>query len=171
MARKAKCKGCSVELEAGHKKIHKGKKYCDDCYETVTKDDDKEVSDYKLLIDTICKYFTIDKPTGLILKQIKEYKDTYGYFDSGIGYTLWYMKEIEGIRFDEVKYGIARVKYYYEKAEAYFMQQSMIRESMENHIPEENNKVVVIKNNKIQKNERKSFTLNIDDLLSREGEV
>lgn len=164
MARKSKCKGegCEKELTKEEKYIDSGKSYCKDCYDKISHEKDN----YKILIGTICQYFRINEPTGLMVKQIKQYKTEYGYSNSGIGYTLWYLKEIEGKSFNETKYGIALVKYNYEKARNYFEQQQRIQSSV--NVEEVKVKQVKLKLNEVYKKNNDKFTFDINELLGGE---
>jgi hypothetical protein len=103
-----------------------------------------------------------------MVKQIKDYKEQYNYSYNGMTYCLWYIKEIERKPFNEIKYGIAYIKYYYEKAKEYYDQQSIISKSVSVEKPVENTKVITLKTNKINK---KSDELLFDfNSLFKEGE-
>ena len=104
MSRLATCKGCGLKVggnTGNARDKYAGKIYCISCYEKAKRDGEE----YKKLIETICDYYKIDKPTGLMLKQIKEYKNDYNYTYGGMAYTLWYMNVIEQKEFI-VKYGV-----------------------------------------------------------------
>ena len=118
------CKGCDKQLLPEEKYTYSNKAYCLVCY---TKKFEEHES-YTLLLKTICDYFNLDSCTGLMLKQIKQYKDEFTYSYDGMSYTLWYCKEILKKQFIE-KYGIALLKYEYENAKKYFEQQSVIQQS------------------------------------------
>lgn len=151
------CKGCESKITKEDKYMYSGKAYCKKCYDTKL----AEAEDYKKLINVVCQYFKIDAPTGLLIKQIKDYKDQYNYTYSGIGYCLWYVKDIERRNFD-IKFGIALVKYYYEKAKEYYEQQNRISQSINIEKPIEKIKTITIKNNK---NKKKNILIDIDSLL------
>lgn len=157
MPRLSKCKDCGKELVKEDKYKYSNKTYCRGCY-------DKHIYEnqmYNQLISNICKYFDIDKPTGLILKQIKEYKDKFDYTYSGIEYSLWYITQILNKSL-ELKYGIALVKYEYENAKEYFTKQQNIKKSIENNEIKIKDVVKTIKIKK--KNKFKNFSINIDNL-------
>lgn len=126
MARLSSCKGCNKQLEPEEKYIHCSKTYCSICYEKVK----RESEEYKQLIKYICDNYEIDRPTGLMLKQIKEYKDEYSYTYGGISYTLWYLKEIQNKEFITM-YGVSLVKFCYDEAKNYYLHQEEIKKSME----------------------------------------
>lgn len=160
MGRLAKCKGCSKELQKEERHVHSSKTYCINCYNIKI----KESEDYENLIAYVCKCFNQPKPTGLILKQIKDYKESFDYTYAGIHYCLWYLVEIKNMKLD-IKYGIGIVKFEYEKARDYFLQQQNIKQSAQMQVSEP---VEVVRSVKI-KNKRKidnRFLINIDDLLS-----
>lgn len=154
MARLSKCKSCGIELQKKDRNVYSGKTYCKKCYDLKV----SEKNQYNNLIKTICNYFEINKPTGLILKQIKDYKEQFDYTYSGMQYTLWYCKDILGKSF-EIKYGIALVKYQYENSKDYFLKQQQINKSVVDFKIKE-----VVKKVKINKSNRKSFTINLDEL-------
>lgn len=160
MARKSICKGCGKQVEKEDKHVHSGKSYCIDCFTPIK----EEAESYKTLISCICEYFEIDAPTSLIMQQIKQYKEQFNYSNSGIHYTLWYLKEIENKSFDEVKYGIALVKFNYDNAKAYHTQQARTTKSMENHVPENRVKKVKINTENLQSSSKK-FTLDLDQFV------
>ena len=90
MARLSTCKGCGKKLQPEEKYIHASKTYCEECYKKI----ERESTEYKQLIEFICNNYELDKPTGFMLKQIKELKTEYGYSYAAMTYTLWYCKEI-----------------------------------------------------------------------------
>lgn len=159
MARLSKCKECSKELKTDERFIYSNKTYCKNCYDIKI----KEKNDYDNLVSWICTYFNQNVPNGLILKQIKEYKDKYEYTYSGIHYCLWYLTEIKGIKL-EIKYGIGLVKFEYENAKNYFLQQQNIKESVKFVKPIEVTRTVKIKTNK---NVDSKFLIDIDELISK----
>jgi len=111
------------------------------------------------LLKTICDYFKIDVVTGLMLKQIKQYKTEFNYTYNGMIYTLWYTKEILNKNFI-TQYGIALIKYEYENAENYYLQQSKIQESVE--VGEEKIKYITIKK---QPKQTSNFLIDIDKII------
>jgi NAD-dependent SIR2 family protein deacetylase len=159
MAKKgiSKCKNCEQEFPTSGMIIYSNKKYCKSCGEKKL----QESEQYNTLIKTICIYFNIEVPTGLILKQIKQYKAEFQYEYTGMTYTLWYLKEIKRNSFEE-KYGIALIKYEYENAKNYFLQQQSIQNSVNNIKHEE--KIREIKVNSKKQN-RNLYLVNIDELL------
>lgn len=159
MARLSKCKGCGKILQSDEKYTYANKTYCSKCYDLKM----KEREDYDNLIQWICKYFNQVSPNGMILKQIKDYKETFQYTYAGITYCLWYLTEIKGIKL-EIKYGIGLVKFEYENAKNYFLQQQSIQNSVKNiEPPIQITRKVKMKTNR---NYNNKFLINIDEMIS-----
>ena len=162
--RSSTCKGCGVAITADESFVYSGKKYCKKCHDEKV-EGRKEYTD---LIITICEYFEIDKPTGLIFKHIKDYQEQFDYGYAGMQYTLWFCKFIKSYKFDP-KYGIACVKYEFENAKEYYMQQIKIQESVTTaNETEEYVKEITVN---VKKQERKSMLINIDELISKDGDM
>lgn len=156
------CKSCGKKIPTTEVMECSGKRYCIDCY-NIKKQEGQE---YKDLIKTICDYFEIEIPTGLIMKHVKEFKEQYNYTNGGMLYTLWYCKEVLNKQFDP-KYGLAIIKYEYKNAENYYLQQLKIQESVQASASlEEKVREVKIKS---KKNKRIPLLFNLDELIE-EGE-
>lgn len=159
MARLSTCKDCGIKLKPEEKHIHSSKVYCDKCYEKIMRDSDE----YKKLIKFICDNYLIETPTGLMLKQIKEYKTNYSYTYGGMTYTLWYIKEILNKEFI-VMYGVALIKYHYDEACNYYLHQEEIKKSMEINSKAEI-KTKVVKVNRSNNNTKNSSLIDLGSLL------
>lgn len=159
MARLSSCKGCGKQLQTEEKYIHGSKTYCAKCYEKMV----RESEEYKQLILYICANFNIERPTGLMLKQIKEYKNEYSYTYGGIIYTLWYAKEILDKELISM-YGISLVKYYYDDASRYYIQQDDIKKSM-NVNGKVEIKTKIVRVNRINKNTQNNSLIDIGSLM------
>lgn len=161
MPRTAKCKRCGKDLYPEERFKHNSKNYCKDCYEIIV----REAEDYKNLIEYICEIFEIDKPTGFILKQIKNYKEEFGYGYAGIQYTLWYCKEIEEFNFVP-KYGIYMVKQHFEDAKEYYNHQEKLLEKMKSLSKNDVHKINKIEEKSINSSSDNSSLVNITSLLN-----
>lgn len=157
MARLSTCKLCGCKLTKEEKYTHSNKTYCKSCYDAKI----KEFNEYNALVSSICKYFGEDKPTGLILKQIKDYKENFGYTYNGVSYCLWYITDILN-RTLEKKYGIALVKYEYENAKMYYNNQEKISNSVQNSNNETKEVMRKVKIN--NKSIKHKFLLNLDEV-------
>lgn len=159
MAKLSACKTCGKPLKPEEKHIHSSKTYCDVCYGKIIKDSDE----YKQLIKYICDNYEIDRPTGLMLKQIKEYKEDYQYTYGGMTYTLWYVKEIISKEFITM-YGVAIIKFYYDDAKQYFINQEEVKKSIELNAKAEI-KTKVVKVNRTNVNVKSNSLIDLGSLL------
>jgi predicted RNA-binding Zn-ribbon protein involved in translation (DUF1610 family) len=89
MARLSTCKGCGKKLQPEEKHIHSSKTYCEECFKKIERDS----TEYKQLIEFICNNYELEKPTGFMLKQIKELRTEYGYSYAAMTYTLLKRRE------------------------------------------------------------------------------
>lgn len=164
MARIPKCGRCEKQLLTKDERNKIGNRYyCSSCAVAI----EREKKEYKALIEQICQYYQLPVPTGLMFKQLKQYKNEAKYTYGGIQYTLWYCKEILNLSFDE-KYGLGMVGYKYKEAEEYFLSQQKIQNSIQDHTPAENNKVT-INLSKVYRNNTSNLLFNVDDLLNGGG--
>ncbi|MBU5331720.1 hypothetical protein KQI61_05885 [Anaerocolumna aminovalerica] len=160
MPRLASCKGCGKKLHPHEKFTHSSKSYCDVCYKKVTRDS----NEYKQLVEFICDNYKIEKPTGLMFKQIKDMKIENGYSYGGMTYTLWYCKEILMKQLN-VKYGVTLIKFYYDEAKNYYNEQERLIKQL-NELEDIELKTKVIKINKQTGNSTTNKSLiNLNDLL------
>ncbi len=106
----------------------------------------------------ICEYFDCDEPPGIIIAQIKKYKKVYDLSYSAIGYTLWYVKNILGDKFN-IKYGIYQVKNEYQNANKYFLEQQLLSEKAMNY--KEKERIVKLKT----KSKSNNYLIDLDKLV------
>ena len=164
MARLSTCKGCGKKLQPEEKHTHGSKTYCEDCFKKI----ERESTEYKQLIEFICENYCLERPTGFMLKQIKELKNEFNYSYAAMTYTLWYCKEILNKEFIE-KYGIALVKHYYEEARDYYSQQERMKEQMDK-IADADIKTKIVKKCTQQNNiNQNSSLINLRNLLEGGG--
>lgn len=159
MARLSTCKGCRKKLQPEEKYIHASKTYCEECYKKI----ERESTEYKQLIKFICDNYELDKPTGFILKQIKELKIEYGYSYAAMAYTLWYCKEILNKSLIE-KYGVALIKHYYDEAKDYYSQQEKLKEQI-NKLSDVKIKTKVVKKTSMNSNKKSASLIDLGNLL------
>lgn len=161
MARLSTCKKCEKKITKDEKYTHSNKTYCKECYDKIKSEQEQR----ELFIRTVCNYMNIESPTGIMLKQLKEYKLEFNYSYSGMNYTLWYFVNILG-KVPQTKYGLAFIKYHYHDARKYYEQQSKIKESLNNIEFEIKEKRVKIK--KKERSLRNDLLFNLNDLLKGE---
>lgn len=160
MARLSSCKGCDKKLLPEERHIHSSKIYCEECYSKI----ERESTEYKQLIEFICLNYDLERPTGFILKQIKEMKTEFHYSYAAMTYTLWYCKEVLNKGFIE-KYGVALIKHYYEEAKDYYTQQEKMRQQI-SQLSDVEIKTKVVTRTNIQFDKRKDNSLiNLYSLL------
>lgn len=159
MARLSECKSCGKKLQPEEKYIHSSKSYCKECYQKILQESDE----YKQLIEFICINYEIERPTGFMLKQIKDMRTDFGWSYAAMTYTLWYCKEILGKQLNE-KYGVALVKHFYDEASDYYSQQEQIKNKME-QLKDVEIKTKVVKQNNINRINTSSSLVNLESLL------
>jgi len=114
-----KCKYCEgwVDKKLDHEKTSKGY-YHRQCYEITSTDGQH----YKELIAFICESFNMQKPTMLIVSQIKNLKEKKGMKYKGMEMTIKYLLEVKGFEFSEIhSSGIQMVEWYYEQTKQHYM--------------------------------------------------
>lgn len=159
MARLSTCKGCGKKLKPEEKYMHSSKPYCKKCFENI----ERESSEYKQLIDFICENYDLDRPTGFMLKQIKEYKNDYGFSYAAMTYTLWYCKEILNKSLIE-KYGVVLIKHYYDEAKEYYSQQEKLKEQV-NKLSDVKKKTKLVNRSSMRTKTKSASLINLGDLL------
>jgi hypothetical protein len=132
MARQVKCPYCEQKFDKEEAYEYKKKYYHPKCFEQW----EQEKTHRQELIKYICELFRIDAPTGIILKQIKDFQEDYKYKLKGMELALRYFHETLGNRPQEGS-GIGIVPFVYEDAKNYYIKQMKISESIENHKDEE----------------------------------
>ena len=155
MGRLSICKLCGKKITKEEKYMYSNKAYCKECYNIKL----KEHEEYLNLIGGICSYFSINKPTGLILKQLKDYKEKFDFEYKWISYCLWYVTDILNKQLD-IKFGIAIVKYEYENAKKYYNEQLEIKNSIKIEKPKEVVRKVTINNTSI----KNKLLINLDEV-------
>ena len=152
MARLVKCPYCENQLSKDEAYEYKKKYYHVKCFETWQ----NEKEDRKNLIDYICKIYRLDAPTGMILKQIKDFQENYKYRLKGMELALRYFHDTLGNRPLEGQ-GIGIIPFIYEDAKNDYMKQMKIAESLQNLDKKEEITVYIDPN----KNKRRSKKIDI----------
>ena len=127
MARLYKCYGdCGGKYEKESLIVHSNnKKYCSSCLEKML----KEQSDINRLYNKIKILYNVSYPTGLMLKQIKEYKEVNGYTYRGMELTLDYCKETLNLDFKSTM-GVGIIPHQYERAKEHYIEK---QNKLKNH--------------------------------------
>lgn len=160
MTKQVKCPDCGMMNDKENTIQHSNRYYCKECYKIRS----ENVDGYKRLISYICKLYRIDKPTGIILRQIKEFKSDYKFTDDGIYMTLkYYYDLLDNAVIDGV--GIGIVPYYYEKAKQQYLTLLKIEDQSEEYVEDEKKviRVDIEKRNGILDNFKKK-SINFDGI-------
>lgn len=164
MARQVKCPKCNKLNNKEDTETINNRYYCKTCAEEVQAEKDTNKSDWDLLFDYICKIYNISKPSGMMFKQLKEFRnEPYNYTNSGMYATLRYYHETLGNDVLEGA-GLGIIPYYYEKTKQHYLNISKVEESLEVYQPSEDKhvKVDLSYRNKLIKAQQK--VLNYDDI-------
>lgn len=124
---KVKCPYCEQKLDKDEAITHKKRYYHEECLITW----EKEKQHRKDLIEYICELYNIEVPTGIILKQIKDFQENYKYKLTGIELALKYFHETlrKPVRDGD---GIGIVPFIYEDAKKHYLMKLKVENSLEN---------------------------------------
>jgi hypothetical protein len=101
--------------------IEKSRRYAHQkCYEENQETYSQEELDYKELEDYIKKLFNKNVVPARVKKQIKDYKEEYGYTSSGILKTLYWWYELKNNSTEKANEGIGIVPFIYDDAKDYY---------------------------------------------------
>ncbi len=133
MGRLVKCPYCLEKFDQDEAVTHGKRYYHKDCFDEFS----KQKQHRKDLIEYICELHGIKAPTGIMLKQIKEYVDgDYKYKYKGIELALRYFYETLDNKIREGD-GIGIVPYVYEDAKRDYVKRLAIAKSADNLKTEE----------------------------------
>lgn len=132
MARQVKCPYCELKLDKEEAHIYKKRYYHVKCFEAWR----TEVEHRKELLEYICELYHLEAPTGMMLKQIKEFQEDYKYKLKGIELALKYFHDTLGNSVQEGA-GIGIVPFVYEEAKKHYVMKMKVEESVENSAPKE----------------------------------
>lgn len=124
--RKVKCPLCEEMFEKEQTISFKKRYYCQPCFEVKSKP--KARTDWDELYETILYYYK-EKPTPLMYKQLKDYRQNLQYTDLGMVYTLKYLFEIKKVSIKE-ETGLSLIPYAYQEARKYYQKCFNIQEAM-----------------------------------------
>lgn len=163
MARMLKCYGtCDSTYPKEHLISFKGKNYCQHCLETRRRDSIERENLSKM----IQELFNLSYPTGLILRQMKTFREERNYSYQEQADTLNYIN-LHTPKKLQVKYGIALIPYYIEEMKQ-FVIDSKERAESNNYNSLSDSNVKTIKMTKIKSNHKdyqKNKLLNMEDIL------
>ncbi|PHA03040.1 hypothetical protein COE51_01470 [Bacillus pseudomycoides] len=125
MARQVKCPRCGEKLDKEDSIEHKKKYYHEECFNNWQ----QESQDRNGLIEYICELYKLDIPSGLMLKQIKEFHEEQHLKYKGMELALRYFFETLGNRPQEGT-GIGIIPYVYEDAKKHYIVKMKVEESV-----------------------------------------
>lgn len=128
MAKKVKCPYCESYLEKEEAVSYKKRYYHEDCFNEW----EQQKEHRKALIEYICELHNLEAPTGMMVKQIKDFQDDYSYKLKGIELALRYFYETLDNRVREGD-GIGIVPYVYEEAKRHYLKKKNIEKSAEEY--------------------------------------
>lgn len=126
MGRMVKCPYCEEKLDKDEAHEYKKRYYHQKCFTTWQ----REGNEYNELMDYISKLYSVDFPSIMIKKQVKDLKDE-GYKYKGMELALRYFFDTLGNRVQE-NAGVGIIPYVYEEAKSNYLKQKKIAESIDN---------------------------------------
>ena len=156
MARKVKCPMCNKMNEKEYTIKISGRYYCKECGEKRQIEISKNTDGWNELYEYICSLYGIKEPTGMMFKQLKEFRDKpYNYTNTGMLLTLKYFYGTLGNEVLEDT-GLGIIPYCYEQAKKHMTEIINIHNHEVDFKNTEELKTVKIKKNTI-KNKNKRF--------------
>lgn len=133
MATQVICPRCRKKNKKEDTKQIGKRYYCIKCAEIVQQEKQQKKEDWDLLFNYICELYRIEKPTGMMFKQLKEFRsEPYNYTDSGMYGTLKYYYEILENKVIEGT-GLGIIPYFYDKAKEHWKVIAEVEDSAEEY--------------------------------------
>ena len=127
MARLPTCPDCGIDIKDKSKATKKSNRWvCADCIKIreQIKRDREELYMYT------AKIFNIKFPTGMMMKQIKDFREEFGYTYKGMTLSLQYWCESLGNTMSNAK-GVGIIPYIYEDAKAFYKERMNVKNAVE----------------------------------------
>lgn len=159
MKRKVHCINCGCEIDKDID-VKVGNRWrCKNCDDKVK----KETNNRNELYEYISKLYNIKFPTGLIIKQIKTFKEEYGYKYSGMLLSLKYFYETlqKPLKYDD---GVGIIPYIYEDAKKNYLEQRNIKKEVEHMGKLSDNKVIQINKTSNKNHDNKDMMIDISKI-------
>lgn len=126
MGRMVKCPYCENKVDKDESFEYKKRYYHRECFEVWQ----RESQDYKDLVVYICELYRLQAPTGMMLKQLKEYREELHYKSKGMELALRYFYETLGNSVQDGT-GVGIIPYVYEDAKKHYIMRMKVKESVE----------------------------------------
>lgn len=120
---KCKCIFCKADFDRdkiAYVQVSERRYAHKECFDARLVETSKTESDYDKLVNYIEKLFGVGYVSARIAKQIKDFREQYGYTYSGILGTLIYWFDVRKATLDQANGGIGIVPYVYDQARDYY---------------------------------------------------
>lgn len=104
------------KFKANPESKSEGSNHCKECF----KQKEKDVNERKDLYNFLKELFNITFPTGLMLRQIKNFKEEHGYSYKNIKFAVDYIYNVKKVYSPTITFGIAGVPYFYDEMINYY---------------------------------------------------
>lgn len=140
MARLPSCPDCGVDIVDKDKaKKISGRWVCEDCQAARV----QEQEDRQELYNLVAKLFFMKHPTGMMMKQIKDFKQDLEYTYKGMTLSLIYWTETLGNSMANAR-GVGIIPYIYEDAKQFYIEKMRIKKAVDNIEGDELSSVKVV---------------------------
>ena len=163
MARLLKCYGtCEKKYPKEELTKYKGKNYCQTCLKEKRHNDE----DYQSLLLQIRKSYNIPYPTGMMLRQIKAFKNDRGYSYRNQVLAIEYIDNVLR-KSMHTKYGLGLVPYVIDEAVAYYKDNEEKARKLKDVNSINNKQYAKISSKTLKENEHgKKRLINMEELLN-----
>lgn len=163
MARLLKCYGtCEKKHPKEVLTKYKGKNYCQTCLKEKRHNDE----DYQFLLMKISTSYNIPYPTGMMLRQIKNFKNDRGYSYRNQALAVEYIKTVLRKKM-ETKYGLGLVPYVIDDAVRYYKENEERARKLKDVNSINNKQRAKISSKTLKENEHgKKRMINMEELLN-----
>jgi len=146
LAKKVKCPTCGKMNEKENTKTISNKYYCIECGDIREKEIEKNKDYWDELFEYVCELYNIDTLTGMMFKQIKDFRTINNYTNRGMLLTLkYYYETLE----NEVKEntGLGIITYFYEEAKRHYIEKLDVKKYMNDFEVNEETKTIIVNPN------------------------
>lgn len=162
MARLPACPDCGIDIvdKKQSKKIS-NRWVCFPCLEKR----EQVANERQELYDLVAKLFFIKHPTGMMMKQIKDFREDLEYTYKGMTLSLIYWTETLNNTMSNAK-GVGIIPYIYEDAKKFYIEKMEIRKRVENMEGDfTSKKIVTLSRRKTETNDKtKNRMIDMNDL-------
>lgn len=140
MARLPSCPDCGIDIiDKDKAKKISGRWVCEECQDARV----RETEDRHELYNLVAGLFFMKYPTGMMMKQIKDFKEDLEYTYKGMTLSLIYWTETLGNSMANAK-GVGIIPYIYEDAKQFYIEKMRIKKAVDNIESDELSSVKVV---------------------------